>query len=287
MKSINYHKIKKGKLVLLTLMKYGVLNMKSLHCLIPEIRSRRNLERTVARLVGKQLIVKRYDQIDHQVGSFYQLNQRPAMREALALYLDCSIKDIEQRHIRYKELYHEQIVAQISYYLQKTFPDATIFREQNFTNSEEVKAVISNIENTEQPRPDLLLFFREKMANRTLAIAIEFERTQKSKIRLYHKLNFYTSKTLIDGVIYICSKSRIQNNLDEIYETKVVEKSLRIKQYGKNFLLTSVLGHSVEKSLSTLKNLNGESLDLVMWKTQLLNKDVALRRDKDFTKVPD
>lgn len=285
MKELNLHQIKKGRLVLEALKKYGLLNTKTLMKVLPSFKHRRGLERTLVRLCERRLIVKRYEQMVGRVGTFYQINQQPRVREILSYYLDCHPDRLNQRSYRYRELYHEQKSAEIQHYLNSKYPDALVLKDFELIHHDEAKSVIPNLQLIEQPKPDILMIFKNATNIKNVSIAIEFEKTIKSKHRLYQKLKFYTHKTHIDGVIYICTQNLIQNHLREIYESRVLDHALRIKQYGDHFLLTAIADRNVENSFNLLKNKCGKTISLDTWILKLIEKETALRRNTDFAEV--
>jgi hypothetical protein len=285
MSEFNFHEIRKGKLILEALLKYGVMNRRTLQTVVPEIKDSRNFRKTLKNLLDRKLIVKRYDTINDYIAVFYQLNQKSFIREALASYLDTQSEVIQQKELRYKELLHEQVLTKISYHLSKRYPNAVILRDHELALNNEAQNIISGLDQVDQMKPDLLFLITTSDQSRKISIAIEFERTAKSKDRMQQKLNFYTQSTRVDGVIYFYSKNRIDHNLNDLFIDRVLEKSLRIKHYGKNFLLTSELHDDVEKSMKLLKNRNGNYYSFQNWLDCLTTSSASNRRDEYFSEV--
>lgn len=277
----NFHEIRKGKLILEALQKYGVMNRKTLQTVVPGIKDRRSFQRTLKNLYDRKLLVKRYDYFGGNVGVFYQLNQKSFIREALAGYLALKPDDLKQKDLRYKELFHEQIVTQLAYYLNKHNPDALVLREHELPKNEEAQSIITGLDQFDQLKPDLLLIMKTDN-NKKISIAVEYERTAKSKIRMQQKLNFYTQNTRVDGVIYFYSQSRIDHNLHELFIDKVLANSLRVKNYGKNFLLTSAFDDDVEKSMRVLFNRDKKHYPFQLWVDYFTRYRSQERRDEHF-----
>ncbi len=282
MKKLNLNQMKKSKDILLALKKYGVMSRKTLQKVVPDIKKERNFRNYLKNLCQKQLIVKRLENINGSVGVFYQLNQSEKIREILAKHLGCDSNQLRQREYRYKELFHEQTAILIAYYLNTNFPDAIVLREQELPQNAEAQKVIPNLELMDQLRPDVLMLLPDITKNKIISIAFEFERSVKTKNRLLNKLKFYTAQTHIDGVVYIASVDRIINNLTEIYDSKILEKAVRIKHYGKNFLLTTMWKTDIEKSFDLLKNRNEHHYSLLNYVVQLQQNSNRLRSDKNF-----
>lgn len=261
------------------------MNRRTLQTVVPEIKDSRNFRKTLKNLLDRKLIVKRYDTINDYIAVFYQLNQKSFIREALASYLDTQSERIQQKELRYKELLHEQVLTKICYYLNKKYSGAVILRDHELRSSLDAQNIISGLDQVDQMKPDLLFMMETSDQNKKISIAIEFERTAKSKDRMQQKLNFYTQSTRVDGVIYFYSKDRIDHNLHELYIDQVLDKSLRVKHYGKNFLLTSAFNDDVEKSIKLLKNRNNNDYTFQNWLDFLTTYSTQNRRDEYFDKV--
>lgn len=286
MKKVRLSHLKKSRDILIALKKYGVLNRRTIQQLVPSIKNERNLRSYLRNLQARRLIVKRFDSINGVTGTFYQLNQKPKIREALAQYLDCQVSEIQQREYRYKELFHEQRATLIKYYLTVRYPEAIVLKDFELVRNLEARKVIPHLENKDQLRPDVLFLIPNYAADEIVSVAFEFEKTTKSKARIDNKLKFYTSGTQIDGVIYVNTADMISNVLDDIYDSHVLEESIRIKHYGENFLLTGLWKNAVEKSFDVLRNQNGEYYNLDHFITTLRRNSLINRGAKTFSEPP-
>lgn len=282
MNKFNLYEIKKGKLVLEALMKYGAMNMRTLSEVLPEYKTYRNLKRTVSNLCERKLVAKRYEQINGGKSVFYQLNQKSFIREALAYYLDTHPDRLLQKTVPYKELSHEQTVAQIHYYLSTQFPEAIILKDDEIHHNAIGNKVIAGSESADAVKPDLLFIYQGKDGLKPITIAIEYERTLKSRDRIVQKLNYYAQKTLVDGVLYIYPDSMIDHNVHHSYFKNVMSRACRVKDYGHNFLLTSELSKDIKTSFEKLKNRSGNYYDFNHWLGQLLKYNEHNRIDKNF-----
>lgn len=286
MSHFNLHEIRKGKLILEALLKYGIMNRRTLQQVVPEIKDHRNFRRTLTNLCGRGLIVKRYDYINENRGVFYQLNQKSFIREVLATYLDTQAKMIEQKQLRYKELFHEQVLIKIAYHLNQNYPEAIVLKDHDLVGNDEARSIIIGLDEIDQLKPDLLFITKSKDLNRKVSVAIEFEKTMKSKIRMEEKLKFYTDQTIVDGVLYLYTNNRIDHNLHEIFMDKILNRSLRIRHYGKNFLLTCRLGDNVENSMRILFNRDMNYYSFQDWIKKLSTSSSENRRNEMFTDNP-
>ncbi len=128
----------------------------------------------------------------------------------------------------------------------------------------------------------ILFIYRDATNDKLVSIAIEYEKSLKSKSRIAHKLNFYTQRTRVDGVLYFYPESTIDHNLRHIYFNKVIDRSLRIKNYGKHFLLTSNLTNDMKKSFDILKNTTESNYSFKHWLDILTTHSEYQRRNDHF-----
>ena len=282
MKDLKLHQLKKSKDILLALKQYGVMSQKTLQKVVPDIKKERNFRAYLKNLCAKNLVVKRLDQLNGFAGVFYQLNQKPKIREILVQYLDCEANELKQREFRYKELLHEQSAIKIAYYLNSNFPEAIVLRDFELHRNIEAQKVIPNLNQVEQPKPDVLMLIPDMSKRKIVSVAIEFERSAKEKNRILNKLKYYAADTHIDSVIYIATTDRIIENLSDVYESRVLEKAVRIKHYGRNFLLTGLWKNDVEKSFQLLRNQNGIYYGLNDYVAKLRLNSARERSDVEF-----
>lgn len=227
----------RGGQILRILKSYGPLSLKGISEIIAPAMKERRLQDSLKRLVAKGFVTKRFEKLFGRAGIFYQLSQDERYFEEIAKLLQCQPSDLKQPQFRYRELIHSQECALWSFRMSKIFPEAIIVREYDFNKHKYISTVLLSIQTDTALRPDIILMFRGNEETGVVVVAAEIERNPKSKKRLEHKLKKLVSRTLLDGVIYICDSKQIERNLRTIYQSRILEHALRIKQYGENFLL--------------------------------------------------
>lgn len=281
MTSRNLNRLRKSKEVLEVLREYGPLTRKTLSLIIPSIKDERNFRRTLAVLSDRKLICKRFENINGGHATIYQLNQNERVRDILSAFLKCSSDELRQREFRYRELYHEQISALLAHHLKELFPDAKVYRDFQLYKDDRIKTILPQLNNVDSAKPDVLVVFWNQK-QRVTSVAFEFERTAKSKARLFHKLRSYSAESQLDGVVYIGSSDQIILNLQQVYSTRVLERSLRIKHYGNNFLICASHCGNIQKSLSLCLNAERKILQFNSWINILLSTREEERRNSLF-----
>jgi hypothetical protein len=131
-------------------------------------------------------------------------------------------------------------------------------------------------------RPDLLVIFPRDGQGSRKSIAVEFERTVKSKKRLYRKLKKYTSATRLDGLVYICEADTITNKLSHIYASRVLGEALRIKHYGNNFLMFATNTATSKVHGPILVNTASQVVSLQEWGHWLRTTERHFRRNSQI-----
>jgi hypothetical protein len=118
--------------------------------------------------------------------------------------------------------------------------------------------------------------------NSPVYIAVEIERNPKSKDRLVNKLRKYAAETRLDGVIYICETDALSERLRSVYNSIVLERALRIRQYGKNFILFTDGTLDPVTKTPFLFNADLDSIALNSWTNSLLKTKCVDRRNTHF-----
>jgi len=274
-------RIRKGHDVLLALKEYGPMTRNTLVQVVPTIKNERNFRRTLNLLFERQLICKRFENLNGGQATVYQLNQNQGIRDILAAYLDCQTEELLQKEFRYREIYHEQIAAKLAYSLKSMFPEANVYRDYQLHTDQRIENILPQLKKSDSAKPDVLLSFWNNVGH-SVNVAFEFERTEKAKFRLAQKLTTYSKESKLDGVVYIGSSDQIVTNLREVFVERVLEKSLRIKQYGSNFLLCSSFNGDIKNALSICLNAEMKTLRLTDWVNVLINIKEYERRNYSF-----
>lgn len=263
-KKRNFHEIRKGKLILLALIKYGPLSITTLQVVLPKMTDKRSLQRTLKRLLERKIIIKRYHSIGEYVGVFFQINQKYSAYEELAKYLDVPQEIFNQKNLRYKALFYEQLIVKIMYYLEQKYPQVLILRNHELED-DIARNIIFKYDKIDVVKPDLLLVFPQTEDTRQVSIAIDYAHMNRSRKFTLQKINFFSQYTQVDGVIYFHSKSSYDFNIHELFIDRALKRLKRIKHYRENFLLTSSYDGDFEGSFNLLKNREGKYFSFQTW----------------------
>lgn len=261
------HRLKKGRDVLITLKKYGVLNYRSLKLLTPTIRHDRNRRKILDTLLKKRLIVKRIQRFESEKSymNFYQLNQRLEAREALSKYLNCTADDVRQLQWRFLTPLLEQFSIEVAFQMKQVFPKASIIHDYNFTLNNSTKKVFLDHANEIKAIPDLLILLPDFTQGRTLNLAIETNKHDNLKIQLTDKIEYYLTKTNIDAVIFIGTLDRTEEHLISIYTNRKIQKLLNSSAKKDFFLVAHTNPKNFKAGLDLLIDLKGQKQNLNTW----------------------
>ena len=243
----------------------------------------RRIQDSLKRLFTRGLILRRFDSIPHNAGNYYQISQTGEDRKTIGRILGVEAEALLQPHFRSQELIHSELCAVWWTRFRQLLLDAEVMRDFRMVKDAGAKRVLLARHDNLRLLPDLLLRMPRGSGAGQAHIAVEVENTRKTYDRLTTKLKKLTTRTLLDGVIFICSKRTILENLTRLYVEGVRDRALRIKHYGANFLLFAEIDASMSKDELKLYNCNSQPVILQHWMHSIIHTDLRRRRDSQFT----
>ena len=220
------------------------------------------------------------------MGHFYQIGQSEKQRGEAAKILSVQPAAMIQSHFRGRELLHSEECALWTDYFHKTLPSANVIRDFHFSQYPHVNQALMITREEFDFKPDIVLTLCGADREHDVNIAIEIERTLKTKARLFKKLNKYASETKIDGLIYVCRDMHISQTLGDIYNARVLQKAQRINHYGDNFILFSKSTALNDAGEPIMLNAKLELVSLSAWINYLAANHPLDRRDSNVSIGP-
>lgn len=266
--------------VLRLLAEHGPLSAKGIEaCLNPTIHAR-PLRDVLRRLYLLNVLGRRYDRVSLRV--FHQIRQAPETRTRTGEILGVAPESLAQPQFRHAELLHSEDCAAWTELLRRLFPRARVRRDYQFATDPDAQALLLMQNEGHDLLPDILFTLGEGAPASPIAVALEIERTAKSEDRLLLKLRKYAERTRIDGLIYVCSQSALQEKLVSVYKSKVLERALRINHYGKNFYLFADGSTNHRLGEPLMFNSDMEAISLRSWLSTLAATKGGGRYDSRF-----
>ncbi len=251
--------------ILSLLKRHGPLTLATLLQIIEPPMRKRRLRDSLARLIKRNFVQRRYEGQGNARSSFYQLTQEDGFHKKLANYIGGSPDELKQRHFSYRELYHNHDCALIANQLTKLYPDALIVRDFELISSQIAQKLLLYNDKLDDLRPDVMLIFPPTKTSAPLAIAFEIEKTRKSNKRLILKLKKYAQESHVDGVVYICESTRLSEIIRQNYLDRVLARVSRVKRYRNQFLTFSIPLAQQFSKVSQLINAKCETNSLEEW----------------------
>jgi hypothetical protein len=273
----------RGRSILDLLRRYGPLSFRGVKSMIePPIKDRR-LHDAIARVHRNGFVEKRLERVFRGAGVFYQITQDKKKQTDVASILECRPEDLRQPFFRNRELLHAESCAMWTHSLKSAFPEALIIRDFEFYGNPIAQQVLLTDRNNYELRPDMLMTFVSNSGASLTSVAFEIERSRKSERRLIAKLNKYASETLLDGVVYICDSKQTSEPVRRTYESRIMERSLRIRHYKEHFLLFQNEEKKVNAVGAQTFNALSKPVSLEKWIQKLRSTQFTARRDQSFT----
>ncbi len=269
----------RGKDILSLLLNHGPLSFSAItKMLIPQMKKKK-LKKCLLKLKRQGYISTR---LVGDTKTFYQLSQRQSNRIKTAKFLNCLPSNLVQPTFRHQYWIHTECCEFWIFHLSQAFPEAEIIREVDFYDSSVAQRIMLIDKKDFELRPDFLLIFPKTDNTERVSVAVEIERIRKSNRRLIDKLNKYTNKTIIDGLIYICESENLSETIRLLYKNKIVDKSYRVKHYSENFFLFSDAINTHDNPLERLYNSEQNPVNIVPWINYLKSTKRNFRRDHNF-----
>ena len=264
------------------LVEHGPLSMRGLMaCLEPSIQ-RKRLYEVLQRLRKSRLVTQRLYLGLGKSAFFYDITKEPKLMDMVSRVIGSDIAKARRPHFRRIEMIHSENCAIWKEVFKRLFPEARIIREHEFYGNREVSQLLLSQGDDRETDPDLLLIFKSKVDDGPVSVAIEIERTPKSRVRLIRKLRKYARQTRLDGVIYICEETALSERLRGVYNSWVLNDALRVKHYGNNFILFTDGVFNPAQGEPMMFNAALENVSLTAWMHQLKHTATSSRRDLKF-----
>ena len=274
--------LKIGREILLALKTYGPLSTRSL-CFILNVNSKNKVRFSLKTLYSLGLVQKISFRQEQDYGNYFYLDSRLDRRIIISDLLKCNINDLNTICVRHVELPHEQRCARVHHSLKTMFPNAKIYRDYELDKYKISEKVFPCLSSEKRVYPDVLLHFVDHSREYgECFIAFEIEESLKSKKRIMDKLNTYSSQSLLDGVLYISTKSNITETVRNVFSSKILMQNMRIKHYGLNFLLFQNQNLKDLGLLPEAFNLEGSNVKISEWAALLMRTYNVERRNSQF-----
>jgi hypothetical protein len=179
-------------------------------------------------------------------------------------------------------LIHNDLCAFAAEALQRLIPDAVCIREYAIPTSSQLQRVMNYQPKARDSLPDILLVVPAQPGGRTAYVAVEIERSVKSFKRLLKKFHKYSSKTSLDGVLYLSEKDGVLATLRQRYHFEVANRAKRVGHYKSSFFLTAVCPSTQKLELRHARTSADACVSIKEWMRVLATVELPDRRDELF-----
>lgn len=272
------------KQILSTLYEHGPLSIRALQRILEPPITLRRLQDATKRLRKSGLIARRFNSLPLNASNFFHLAQHELARKVLAEMLNKHPDQILQPYFRNQELHHSELCAIWAARFKKLFPDCRIVRDFKLIHDELAQNILLGSKKEMEVKPDLFVQFPRANDNGYISIALEIERTRKTKVRLRQKVSTYALKTRLDGVIYLCDNNAIVESVRHIYLDPKSTSYIRVGHFKKNFIMFSKDEIPAFGEEPKMYNAELENTSLKNWINFLASTKFNFRRDHNFTR---
>lgn len=264
--------------VLAALHEHGPLSLRTLERILKPEMTIRRLQETTKRLRDKGLIVRQFEDSSKNSEFYYQLGDSPAAKRKIAEWLKLGEDDLQHPCVRGKEVRHTEQCAIWAEFLKLLYPEAKVVRDLKLRREIKSQDGYTPDRYDLDLVPDILLEFLRAPGAEKLLIAVEVERTQKSRPRLMAKLRKLATRTQFDGVLFVSESEQVLANVKRVYRDSEMRKYKRIGHYSHAFCLFFV-GEIASVQAVSCHSAEGKEVPFRFWIDSLKATPVNARRD--------
>ena len=228
----------RAKQILRLFYENGRLSTNDLHAIIRPVMERKSLRAALKRLRKRGLITRRYDPLFGVSAVYHEISKSVRSKRKVLEILGLPPASIQPR-FRREELIHSSRSGAWVVDFKSLFPTARILRDYQILKDEQARVCLQlDHKYNDGLWPDLLLILPAPVTqSQHVALAVVFEKMRKSDRSLIKKIKTYATRTLVQGLIYFCDKEDIDERLRQVHQSRVLQRSKRIKHYAPNFVL--------------------------------------------------
>lgn len=264
--------------VLAALYEHGPLSLRTLERILKPKMAIRRLQETTKRLRDKGLIVRQFEDSSKNSEFYYQLGDSPAAKGKIAEWLKLEQVDLQHLVVRGKEVRHTEQCAIWAEFLKMIYPEAKVARDLKLRRELKSQDGYTPDRFDLDLVPDILLEFPSSHGSEKLLVAVEIERTQKSRARLMAKLRKLATRTQFDGVLFVSESEQVLANVKRVYRDSEMRKSKRIGHYSQAFCLFFI-GEVASVQTFSCHSAEGKEVPFRFWIDSLKATPVNSRRD--------
>lgn len=267
--------------VVKALYNYGPLNVNALsEILEPPMKARRTQD-CLQRLVKRGLII-RCNKIDnHFSKNYFQLSTSGIVKHEISKIINIDPNKLNIPNFRAHDIEHSVSCGFWANYFNRHYPDADIIRDFHLGTNENILNRLMVGKDIEF-YPDITVTYKSNAINDYVTIAVEVEKTPKARSRIFKKLNKFSTRSLVDGVIYICPTHSIIDLVNGVYSSRLKSEARRIRQYGDFFLMFTNSYTPDANECTKMISSSGDAISLKKWMSVLENNLWQKRRNQMF-----
>lgn len=276
--------------ILTLFVKYGVLGSKVIQSLLKESISSMRLRESLYGMEKRGLVCRVSMGVGGSPMSYWMLPDDASVKSRALQASGLDQKYFRNKRVRYSHIPHESFCTFVHASIERQMPSLWIYRESTAHFKNLPDHLLSETAKENGYTPDLCIGVPRRNADQSLSntgyrwIAVEVDRTNRSKKRIAQRLNIYSKHTAFSGLLYLVPSESAVRSLMEIYGTRGGKDSFRLRGAANSFL-------SIGRTENELFDVNSKSiycndavLPLGTW-LSLFSVSEAHERDKVLSEL--
>lgn len=257
--------------ILSLFVRYGILDINAIDAILKGEIGKKRIHKVLQDLVGKGFVRCGTIKLGGTPSHYWCLAQdEETQKRALAITGQDS-RECRTKSCHWSQYPHEALCSYFQASILRQMPSVHVLREASRAFKELPEHLISEEFAEMGYLPDMCLgipsLVGKEGEEKTVLkwVAVEIDRSARSKKRLISRTNIYSSHTAFSGLLYLTPDENEAKKLGAIYEDGGAKSSLRIKGANESFLALGTVPKGLIDVRERVLNCGGKSLSICEW----------------------
>lgn len=276
--------------ILTLLAKYGVLGTRDIRLLLKESVADNRLRESLQSMEARGYICRLALGTGGRPMNYWMLPDEDTAKGRALQVSGLKLKFFRNKRVRYSHIPHESFCTYVHASIERQMPSLLVYREATNHFNTLPDHLLSEKAKENGYTPDLCIGVPSPTANIAHSnkgyrwIAVEVDRTMRSKKRIAQRLNIYTKHTAFSGLLYLVPSESAVRSVMEIYESRGGKNSFRLRGTSDSFLCVGTTENQLFDVSRKPVAVDGKVLSMGTW-LSLFSISEAHERDKIFAQL--
>jgi len=272
--------------ILSLLARYGVMDTRTLKMLMGASLGDSHIRHLLRNLRLKGLVHKKSHTLNKFSANYWMLKNEPILQQAALKKGGLSADDLRHKRLHWSQVPHENLCTILHASFERSIRGLWIIREGSEGFKDLPAHIISKRVRDNGYLPDMCIGVPSYDANTGFSdgsyrwIAVELDRTDRSRDRISRRMNIYSRHTNFDGLLYLTAEElKTSKKMRRLYNDDGAKEAYRIEGGKDTFLALGVAPNRLFDPNQVLIKCGKHKIPLSSWIALFAFADVD-RRDE-------